>query len=135
MRCLSPINPLFFPLVGLILLGLNGAAVAQVYKSYDANGNVIFSDKPTQGSREIEVTDPNVSDSFDVPPPAPVETLPEKPPEAESEPEPTTQPAIEYDTADTNHDGRVSRREKEEKLEERYKKSREAKEAAKSSEE
>jgi hypothetical protein len=135
MRCLSPINPLFFPLVGLILLGLNGTAVAQVYKSYDANGNVIFSDKPTQGSREIEVTDPNVSDSFDVPPPAPVETIPERLPEAESEPEPTTQPTIEYDPADTNYDGRISRREKEEKLEERYKKSREAKEAAEGYEE
>jgi hypothetical protein len=130
MRCLSPINHLFFPLVGLILLGLNGAVMAQVYKSYDANGNIIFSDKPTQGSSEIEVTEPNVSDSFDVPPPAPVEALPESPPEAESEPEPTTQPAIEYDPADTNHDGRVSRREKDERLKERYKKSREAKEAA-----
>lgn len=135
MRCLLPTNRLFFPLVCLILLGLNGGAVAQVYKSYDANGNVIFSDKPTQGSREIEVTKPNVGDSFDVPPPAPAETLPESQPEAESEPEPTTQPAIEYDPADTNFDGRISRREKEERLEERYKKSREAKKAAEGYEE
>ena len=135
MRCLSPTNHLFFPLVCLIVLGLNGAVVAQVYKSYDANGNVIFSDKPTQGSREIEVTEPNVGDAFDVPSPPPTETLTESPPEAESEPEPTAQPSTEYDPADTNNDGRVSRREKEERLEERYKKSREAKKAAEGYEE
>ena len=131
MRCLLPTNHLCFPLLCLLLLGLNGAAVAQVYKSYDANGNVIFSDTPTQGSREIEVTKPNVGDSFDVPPPAPAEPLPESLPEAETEPEPT----IEYDPADTNYDGRISRREKEERLKQRHKKSREAKEATKGYEE
>jgi hypothetical protein len=130
MRCLLPTNHLFFPLLCLILLSLNNAAVAQVYKSYDANGKVTFSDTPTQGSKEIEVTKPNVGDSFDVPPPAPAATLPGSQTEAESEPEPTTQPDMEYDPADTNYDGRVSRREKEEQIEERHKKSREAKKAA-----
>ncbi len=122
-----------------MLLGLNGAAVAQVYKSYDANGKVIFSDTPTQGSKEIEVTEPNVGNSFDIPPPAPAATLPESQAEGESEPEPesepTTQPDMEYDPADTNFDGRVSRREKEDQREERHKKNREAKKAAEGYEE
>ena len=50
------------------LLSLNGIARAQVYKSYDANGNVIFSDTPTKRSSEVEITTPNVSDTFDIPP-------------------------------------------------------------------
>ncbi len=122
-----------------MLLGLNGAAMAQVYKSYDANGNVIFSDTPTQGSREIEVTKPNLGDSFDVPPPTPAAAPPESQTEGESEPElesePTTQPDMEYDPADTNFDGRVSRREKEDQRDERHRINREAKEAAEGYEE
>jgi hypothetical protein len=117
------------------LLGLNGIALAQVYKSYDADGNVIFSDKPTKRSSEVEVTKPNLSDSFDIPPPT--ESPPENRPEAEPEPEsePVTQPNSDYDSADTNNDGRVSRREKEEQRKERHKKNREEAEAAEENEE
>ena len=96
------------------LLSLQGVAFAQVYKSYDADGNVVFSDKPTQRSKEVEVTKPNLSDSFEVPPPPPAESPLETEPETESEPKPETQPIADDDSADTNNDGRVSRREKEE---------------------
>ena len=111
------------------LLSLKGVAFAQVYKSYDANGNVIFSDKPTQRSQEVDVTKPNVSDSFEIPPPS-AESSSETKPETEPKPEPVTQPIDSYDPADTNKDGRVSRREKEEERKERHKKNREEREAA-----
>ena len=120
---------LFYSLLCFALLSLNSVAFAQVYKSYDADGNVIFSDKPTQRSEEVEVTKPNVSDSYEIPPPPPAESPPETKPEADPEPEPVTQPIAGDDTADTNNDGRVSRREKEEQRKERRKKKREEAEA------
>ena len=112
------------------LLSLKGVAFAQVYKSYDADGNVIFSDKPTQRSQEVDISKPNVSDSFEIPPPS-AESSPETEPETKSEPEPepepepVTQPIADYDPADTNNDGRVSRREKEEERKQRRKEKRE----------
>ena len=112
------------------LLSLNGVAFAQVYKSYDTDGNVVFSDKPTQRSKEVEITKPNLSDSFEIPPPPPAEPPLETKPEAESEPEPVTQPIADDDSADTNNDGRISRREKEEQRKERRKKKREEAKAA-----
>jgi len=120
---------LFYSLLCFALLSLNSVAFAQVYKSYDADGNVIFSDKPTQRSEEVEVTKPNVSDSYEIPPPPPAESPPETKPEADPEPEPVTQPIADDDSADTNNDGRISRREKEEQRKERRKKKREEAEA------
>jgi len=96
------------------LLSLKTVALAQVYKSYDANGNVVFSDKPTKRSKEVEITKPNLSESFEIPPSPPTESSLETKPEVESEPTPVTQPVADDDSADTNNDGRVSRREKEE---------------------
>jgi len=124
-RCHLLTKNLFCSLLCFGLLSLQGVAFAQVYKSYDADGNVVFSDKPAQGGREVEVTKPNLSDSFEKPPPPPTEPPLETKPEAESEPEPVTQPIADDDSADTNNDGRVSRREKEEQREERRKKKRE----------
>jgi hypothetical protein len=115
------------------LLSLNIVAVAQVYKSYDANGNVVFSDKPTKRSSEVEISRPNLSDSFEIPPPA--ESPPEAKPEALPEPEPVAQPETDYDPADTNKNGRVSKREKEEQRKERRKKKRAAEKAAEGNEE
>ena len=126
---------LFCLLLCLGLSSLNGNAFAQVYKSYDAEGNVVFSDKPTQNSKEVEVTKPNVSDSFEIPPPPPAESLPETEPEAEPETEPVTQPSADEDSADTNNDGRISRREKEEQRKKRRKIKREKEKAAEGNEE
>ena len=135
MHCHLLTKNLFCSLLYLGLLSLNGVAFAQVYKSYDADGNVVFSDKPTKRSSEVEITKPNLSDSFDIPPPT--ESPPENSPEAEPEPEsePVTQPNSDYDSADTNNDGRVSRREKEEQREERRKRKRDAAKAAEGYEE
>ncbi len=130
MRCHLLKKNLFYLPLCFGLLSLDGVAFAQVYKSYDADGNVVFSDKPTQRSSEVEVSKPNVSDSFEIPPPSPAESPLETKPEAESEPEPVTQPIADDDSADTNNDGRVSRREKEEQRKERRKKKREEAEAA-----
>ena len=123
------VSRLTFGLIFFGLLSLQSVAFAQVYKSYDADGNVIFSDKPTKRSEEVDISEPNVGDSFDVPPP-PAESSPETKTETKSEPEPVTPPNSDYDPADTNQDGRVSRREKEEERKERHKKNREEREAA-----
>ena len=106
-----------------------------MYKSYDADGNVVFSDKPTQRSQEIDISKPNLSDSFDVPSPPAVESPAEAKPEVDSEPEPATQPISEYDPADTNKDGRVSRREKEKERKKKRKERREQEKAAEGYEE
>jgi hypothetical protein len=120
---------LFLMLLCYGLTGLQGLAVAQVYKSYDAEGNVVFSDKPGQNSREVEISEPNVTDSFKVPPPAP-STAPAAPEPAEKpDPEPATQAESEVESADTNNDGRISRREKE-KFREAQRKLKKAKAAA-----
>ena len=50
-----------------LILGLSCTALAQVYKSTDADGNVIFSDTPDTDSEEVEVTSPNVADPVEVP--------------------------------------------------------------------
>ena len=120
---------LFCSLLFIGLLSLNGVAFAQVYKSYDADGNVVFSDTPTQRGKEVEISKPNLSDSFETPPPSPDESPLEAKPGAEAEPEPVTQPIAGDDSADTNNDGRVSRREKEEQRKERRKKKREKEKA------
>ena len=130
MRCHLLTKNLFCSLLCFGQLSLNGVAFAQVYKSYDADGNVVFSDKPTQRSKEVEITKPNLSDSFEIPPPPPAGPPLETKPEAEYEPEPVTQPIADDDSADTNNDGRVSRREKEEQRKERRKKKREKAKAA-----
>jgi len=121
---------LFCSLLCFGLLSLNGVAFAQVHKSYDADGNVVFSDKPTQRSKEVEISKPNLSESFEIPPPPPAQPPLETKLGAGSEPEPVTPPVADDDSADTNNDGRVSRREKEEQRKERRKKKREKAEAA-----
>lgn len=50
-----------------LMLGLSCAAWAQVYKSTDADGNVIYSDTPGTDSMEVEVTKPNIADPVEVP--------------------------------------------------------------------
>lgn len=128
MRCYLLIKTPIFLLLCFGLQSLHGVAFAQVYKSYDADGNVVFSDKPTKRSSEVEISKPNLSDSFEVPPPT--QAPPETRPEVVSEPEPVAQPKMDNDSADTNNDGRVSRREKEEQRKARRKKKREEEESA-----
>lgn len=136
MPCHLLTRKLLCSLLCIGLVSLSGAASAQVYKSYDAEGNVIFSDKPTQDSKEVEVSKPNLSESFEIPPPPPpAEPPPETEPGAEPETEPVTQPIAEEESADTNNDGRISRREKEEQRKERRRKKREQEQAAEEDEE
>jgi hypothetical protein len=134
--CHLPTKNLFYSLFcfGLLCFGLlsaNGVAFAQVYKSYDADGNVVFSDKPSKRGKEVEVSEPNVSESFEMPPQSPTKSTSK----TKTEREQVMQPIADYDPADTNKDGRVSRREKEEQREERHKQNREAAEATEGDEE
>ena len=58
------VNALLFSL----LMGLSCVSYAQVYKSIDANGNVVYSDTPpAAGGEEIEVPQTNVADPVEVP--------------------------------------------------------------------
>ena len=131
MLCHLLTKNLFYSLFcfGLLCFGLlsaNSVAFAQVYKSYDADGDVVFSDKPSKRSKEVEIGQPNVSESLEIPPQSSAESTPKK----KTEREQVTQPIADYDPADTNQDGRVSRREKEEERKQRHKKNREEREAA-----
>ncbi len=130
MRCHFLNTNLFHAPLCIGLLCLSSVTFAQVYKSYDADGNVVFSDKPTQGGSEVEVSKPNVSDSFEVPPPPPAKSASETKPAEESGPDPETQPISDNDSADTNNDGRISRREKEDYRKEQRRKKREMEKAA-----
>lgn len=76
-------SKIYAPLFAL-LMGWSCASHAQVYKSTDAEGNVIFSDKPIDGGEEIQVPDANVSDPVEVPayvPPEPKPEVKEEPPQ------------------------------------------------------
>jgi len=128
MRCQLFIKRLFCSLLCIGPLCLTGVAFAQVYKSYDANGNVVFSDKPSTRSKEINIGEPNLTDPFKMPPPPADTSLETKP--AKPEPEAETQPNADEDSADTNNDGRISRREIDEYRKEQRKKKREREEAA-----
>jgi hypothetical protein len=54
---------LLFP----VFLCLSSTTFAQVYKSTDAEGNVTFSDTPSDGSKAVEVEKTNVADPVEVP--------------------------------------------------------------------
>ena len=73
--------PGFRSLLLLLLWGLSCAALAQVYKSTDAEGNVVFSDTPTESGEEVKIPELNVADPVETPvsepPPPAVETAPE----------------------------------------------------------
>jgi hypothetical protein len=96
---------LLFP----VFLCLSCSAFAQVYKSTDDEGNVTFSDTPTEGSKAVQVEETNVADPVKVPentspPPAPepkvVKT--ERPAEVTVE--------RDYDDGDGYHDNRARRK-------------------------
>ena len=85
----------------LLLWGLSSVAFAQVYKSTDAEGNVVFSDTETQGDEEVKIPETNVADPVEVPayvpPPAP-------------KPEAAVEQPPEVITGEDNRDGGRSRR-------------------------
>ena len=65
--------------VAVPLLALSLPAHAQVYQSTDAEGNTSFSDQPTPESEVVNIPQPNVGDSVDVPPSAPTPVVEPKP--------------------------------------------------------
>lgn len=76
-------------LLSPLLLCLSCTAFAQVYKSTDDEGNVTFSDTPTEDSKAVQVEETNVADPVEVPAnmastpaPQPKVVKTERPPEA-----------------------------------------------------
>ena len=102
----------YAPLV-VLLIGLSGTSHAQVYKSIDAEGNVVYSDTPTQNAEEIQVPKANVADSVEVP----EASTPEPKPEASTEE--TPQPEVVVITDDDDDDG-LSARERRRKAKRRH---------------
>lgn len=93
---------LLLPLLisGLCLSTLSVMA-QQVYRSTDAQGNVVFSDTPAEGSEAVNIDTPNIADSVETPPPS---SEPKLEPAAEPEPtvtkkqKPTIQEEVDTET-------------------------------------
>ena len=102
-----------YALLITLMVGLSGTSHAQVYKSIDAEGNVIYSDTPTENAEEVQVPKANVADSVEVPAAAPPE------PKPEVKTEKTPQPEVIVVTEDDD-DGDMSIREKRRKAKRRH---------------
>ena len=91
-------------LLPALLLGLCLPVMAQqVYRSTDAQGNVVFSDKPTQGSETVDINAPNIADSVKVPAPQPEQAVEPKPEVAKKETAPAPEgesPSIQDEVDD-----------------------------------
>jgi hypothetical protein len=58
-------------LLSALLLGLCLPVMGQqVYRSTDAQGNIVFSDQKTPGAETVVIDAPNISDPVKVPPPS-----------------------------------------------------------------
>jgi hypothetical protein len=106
--------PKVYALLIALLTGLSGISHAQVYKSIDAEGNVVYSDTPTEDAEEVQVPKANVADSVEVP----AVTPPEPKPEVKTEK--TPQPEVTVITDDGDDDGDMSIREKRRKAKRRH---------------
>lgn len=81
-------------LCGIAAAMLCTAASAQIYESKDAQGNTVFSDKPSQGAEEVKLSPTNTA----VPPP-------DRPtPALEVTPDPPRQRAVRHSDDDTSAD-------------------------------
>ncbi len=74
-------------LLALCLAVASSTASAQVYRSTDADGNTVFSDRPMPGSVEIDVEPPNAADPLVIP------VAPTEPPDSQQLPPATPQAA------------------------------------------
>jgi hypothetical protein len=90
-----------------LLIGLSFTSHAQVYKSTDDDGNVVFSDTPADGGEEIQVPRANVADPVEAPAPAPSEPKPKPEVVVEETPQPEV---IVID--DDDDDGDIGMRQK-----------------------
>ena len=88
-----------------VMLGLSCTLQAQVYKSTDADGNVIFSDTPAADSEEVGIPEPNLADPVEVPeyvPPPKPQPKPAEPINRETEEELVGE-SYEYDRKRDRH--------------------------------
>ena len=82
-------------------IGLSATGYAQVYKSIDAEGNVVYSDQPpVAGGEEIEVPEANVADSVEVPASVSSESTPEPTPKVTVEETPQPEVVVSSDDGD-----------------------------------
>jgi hypothetical protein len=95
-----------------LLIGLSFTSHAQVYKSTDDDGNVVFSDTPADGGEEIQVPKANVADPVEAPAPAPSKPKPEV--VVEETPQP------EVIVIDDDDDGDIGMRQKHRRAKHRH---------------
>jgi hypothetical protein len=67
-------------LAGIIVLGLSGSALAEIYETKDAQGNPVFTDTPTSAAEKVNLPDTNVADA--------VKEMPHSAAEAAAKPKP-----------------------------------------------
>lgn len=80
--------PRFRILLPAILFGFITPGIAQeVYRSTDAEGNIVFSDQQTEGAETVVIDTPNIADPVAVPPPS-ATPPPEPEPVVSKSPEP-----------------------------------------------
>lgn len=95
----------------LLTLGLPAMA-QQVYRSTDAGGNVVFSDKPTPGSETITIDTPNIADPVRIPP---ASATPAPAPAPKPEPVIEAVPAPDGEITPDNRKGKKKKRKKRRK--------------------
>jgi hypothetical protein len=106
----------------IIGVALSGAASAEVYESKDAEGNTVYSDRPSQGAEEVKVAPTNSADPVAITPrPQPSPEKPAKPRKAAAKPAGSKHEDTEetdYDDlyyGDHNYDGELDDQTKREK--------------------
>ena len=97
-----------------LLIGVSSTSHAQVYKSTDADGNVVYSDTPATESKTIQIREPNVADPVEAPAQAPAEPKPEETAQEEPQPE-----VIVITDEDDGHLGIAEKRRRAERRERR----------------
>jgi hypothetical protein len=47
----------------IVVLGLSGSALAEIYETKDADGNMVFTDTPTSNADKVDLPETNVADA------------------------------------------------------------------------
>jgi hypothetical protein len=90
---------------GIIVLGLSGSALADIYETKDAEGNTVFTDTPTSNANKVDLPETNVADA--------VKEMPHSAPEAAAKAKPGTGQTTGQGDVVVTHDNRDERLEQE----------------------
>jgi hypothetical protein len=89
----------------IILLGVSGSALAEIYETKDADGNTVFTDTPTSAAEKVVLPDTNVADA--------VQEVPHSAAEAAAIPKPAAGQTTAQGDEVVIHDNRNERLEQE----------------------